>query len=85
MDDARERFARTIMLRQNPLMYGAASLADIMGVSGRQNNARLLLGLQEGIRSRKQLDLDAAWRHVGESLFWAIDQVDAPSSEGGAS
>ena len=71
------------MLPEHPLLHGVASLTSWMSATSRRQNAELLGVIRNGFQKEDRFAVQYAWRHVGETLHWAIDQIEAESSESG--
>jgi hypothetical protein len=82
MNDREKEIAEKYLLPERPFLHGMASAFDLFGVLGQGRNEQLLANLQEDFRKRSDMDImRSAWRTVGESLLYAMDQYDRVAGE----
>ena len=81
MDDQRREIARTYLLPERPFLHGMASAFDMFGVLSERKREILLANFREN-RDRSDRDImRCAWRSVGESLYYAIEQYEKAAGE----
>lgn len=81
MTDFEKEIVQKYLLPKQPFAHGLASAFDLFGTLDHGKNEQLLANLQEEFRQSDTDKMSAAWRYVGETLYWAFNQYEGASGE----